>query len=60
VENERLDFADYPGAPLICNLARAPGADEDELLLLAEKIPEGIRKSVLQRPDAFLKTCRPR
>ena len=28
-------------------------ADEDELLLLAEKIPEPIRKRVLQRPDAF-------
>ncbi len=30
-----------------------PDADPDELLLLAEKIPDMIRKRVLQRPDAF-------
>ena len=28
-------------------------ADEDELLLLAEKVPDRIRKRVLERPDAF-------
>ena len=28
-------------------------ADEDELLILAKKIPERIRRRVLQRPDAF-------
>jgi len=55
VENERLDFADYPSTPLICKLAAALDADEDELLLLAEKIPEGIRRRVLERPDAFRK-----
>ena len=53
VENEKLDFADYPSTPLIRKLARALDADEDELLLLAQKIPEGIRRRVLQRPDAF-------
>ena len=40
VENETLAFADYPSRPLICKFARTLGADEDELLLLAEKIPE--------------------
>lgn len=55
VENEKLDFADYPSTPLICKLATALDADEDELLLLAEKIPEGIRTRVLERPDAFRK-----
>ena len=35
VENERLDFADGPRAPLIYKLARALVADEDELLLVA-------------------------
>ena len=54
VENERLDFADYPSTPLICKLAAALDADEDELLLLAEKIPERIKRRVLERPDAFL------
>jgi hypothetical protein len=28
-------------------------ADEDELLLLAEKVPDRIRKRVMERPDAF-------
>lgn len=35
-------------------LAEALDADEVELLLLAEKIPELVRKRVLQRSDAFL------
>ena len=34
-------------------MARALDTDSDELLLLAEKIPDAIRKRVLQRPDAF-------
>src|SRR5437016_5210996 len=55
VENEKLDFADYPSTPMICKLAKALEADEDELLLLAERIPERIRKRVLERPDAFRK-----
>ena len=36
-------------------LALALDADADELLLLAEKIPEAIRKRVLERPDVFRK-----
>ena len=55
VENERLDFGDYPSEDLIRKLAAALGADEDELMLLAKKIPEHIRKRVLERPDAFRK-----
>jgi transcriptional regulator with XRE-family HTH domain len=55
VENERLDFGDYPSEVLICKLARALDADEDELMLLAKKIPEHIRHRVLERPDAFRK-----
>ena len=30
-------------------------ADEDELMLLAKKIPEHIRQRVFERPDAFRK-----
>ena len=53
VENERLDFADYPSDDLICRVAKALNADADELLLLAKKIPYQIRRRVLERPDAF-------
>lgn len=55
VENERLDFGDYPSDQLIGKLATALDADEDELMLLAQKIPAQIKKRVLQRPDAFRK-----
>ena len=53
VENERLNFGDYPSDALIRRLADALDADEDELLLLANRIPEPVKKRVLQRPDAF-------
>ncbi len=55
IENERLDFADYPSEELILKLAKVLEADADELLLLAKKIPEAVRKRVIQRPDVFLK-----
>jgi transcriptional regulator with XRE-family HTH domain len=53
VETESLDFGPYPSDALIRRLAVALDADEDELLLLAKKIPEAIRQRVLERPDAF-------
>ena len=55
VENERLDFGDYPSEDLIRRLAAALGSDEDELMLLAKKIPEHIRQRVFERPVAFRK-----
>jgi transcriptional regulator with XRE-family HTH domain len=55
VENEKLDFGDYPSEDLIRKLAKALEADEGDLFLLAEKIPEDIRKRVMERPDAFRK-----
>lgn len=55
VENEKLDFGDYPSEELIRKLAKALEADEDELLVLAKKIPEQIKDRVLKRPDAFRK-----
>lgn len=54
IENEKLDFGDYPSDVLIHRLAVALEADEGELLLLAKRIPEPVKKRVLQRPDAFL------
>lgn len=55
IENEKLDFGDYPSEELIRKLAKSLGADADELLLLAEKIPKQIKKRVMERPDAFRK-----
>lgn len=54
VENERLNFGDYPSDALIHRLADALEADEGELLLLAKRVPEPVKRRVLQRPDAFL------
>jgi transcriptional regulator with XRE-family HTH domain len=53
VENGKLDFGNYPSEDLIRRLAAALDADEEELLLLAEKIPEAIRRRFFERPDAF-------
>jgi transcriptional regulator with XRE-family HTH domain len=53
VENGRLDFGDYPSDALIHRLAEALEADEEELTVLAERVPERIRKRVLERPDVF-------
>lgn len=53
IENGKLDFGDYPSDGLIRRLARALSANLDEMLLLAERIPEPIRKRVMQRPVAF-------
>ncbi len=55
VENEKLDFGDYPSEDLIRKLAQALDTDEGELFLLAKKIPEDIKKRVMERPDAFRK-----
>jgi len=55
VENEKLDFADYPSDDLIVKLANALDADADELLIMAKKIPAKIKKRFLERPDAFRK-----
>lgn len=53
VENGKLDFGDYPSEDLIRRLAAALDADEEELLMMAEKIPEPIRRRFFERPDAF-------
>lgn len=53
VENHQLDFGEYPSEELIRKLAKALKANEDELLVLAEKVPDRIKRRVLERPDAF-------
>ena len=55
IENGKLDFGDYPSDDLVRRLAKALGANTDEFLLLAEKMPKQIRKRVMERPDAFRK-----
>lgn len=53
VETGNLNFGDYPSDALIHRLAEVLDGDEDELLLLAKRIPERIKKRILQRPDVF-------
>ncbi len=55
VERGRLHFGDYPSEKFIHKLAGELGADEDELLLLADKVPASIRKRIRQRPALFRK-----
>jgi len=58
IENGKLDFSDFPSEKLICRLADILDGDADELLLLAQKIPDEIKQRVLQRPDAFRKIAK--
>lgn len=53
VENEKLHFGDYPSAKFIHRLAEELEADENELLLLADKVPADIRQRIRERPEAF-------
>lgn len=55
VETATMTSGDYPSAALIHKLSVVLDADEDELLILAEKIPDKIRQRVLERPDVFRK-----
>ena len=58
VENSRLDFGDYPSEALIHRLAEALDADEEELLLLADKVPNVIRRRIREKPEAFRRLAR--
>ena len=53
IENDKVDFAAFPSEDTIRKLARVLEADVDELLLMAEKIPDHIRRRVLEKPEAF-------
>jgi len=48
----------YSSEDLIRRLATALESDEDELLILAKKIPPTIRERVFERPEAFSKLAR--
>lgn len=58
VERGRLHFGDYPSEKFIRKLASELKADEDELLLLADKVPASIRKRIRQRPELFRKLAK--
>ena len=58
VENGKLHFGDYPSEKFIRTLAGELRADEDELLLLADKVPPAIRRKIRQRPELFRKLAR--
>lgn len=55
IENEKLDFGDYPSEELIRKLAEALNTEADELMILAKKVPDRIKQRVMERPDAFRK-----
>jgi transcriptional regulator with XRE-family HTH domain len=53
IENHKLEEGHSPSENLIRKLATELDGDEEELLLLAEKVPEPIRKRVCERPEVF-------
>ena len=53
VENDNLHFGDYPSEKFIHKLSAELDADEDELLLLSDRVPEALRKRIRERPDVF-------
>ena len=55
VENEKLHFGDYPSEKFIHRLAAVLKADEDYLLLLADKVPAAMRMRIRERPDLYRK-----
>lgn len=58
VENGKLHFGDYPSEKFIHKLAGELHADEDELLLLADKVPTSLRVRIRQRPSLFRKIAK--
>ena len=55
IENQKLSFGEFPSNELIIKLASALDADPDDLLLLAEKIPDAIRQRVFSAPTCSAK-----
>ncbi len=53
IENNKLDFDGTASEALIRRLAEVLEADEEELLLLANHVPQRITERILQQPDVF-------
>ncbi len=54
IENHKLEDGHAPSEKLIHKLAAELDGCEQELLLLAEKVPEPIRRRVIERPEIFM------
>lgn len=55
IENDKVASSEFPSEETIKKLAKALVADADELLIMAKKVPDSIKKRVIERPDAFRK-----
>lgn len=55
IENDKLQQDQSPKEETINKLAESLGADRDELMLSARKIPERIKQRVIERPEVFRK-----
>lgn len=53
VENERLHFGDYPSVKFVHKLSGELETDENELLLLSDRVPEALRRRIRERPEVF-------
>ena len=53
IETDKLDRGHTPSDALLHKLAKELDGDENELMVLADHIPESIRRRVIERPDAF-------
>ena len=53
VENEHLNYGVYPSDDLIDRIADALEADEDELRVLAQRVPEQVKRRAIERPDGL-------
>lgn len=49
-----MNFGDYPSEVLVHRLAYALEADEEELIVLAKRVPDRIRERVLLLPDVLI------
>lgn len=55
IENGKLKEVQFPSEETIIKLAKSLKADKDELLLLANKVPENIKNRVIEQPEVFRK-----
>jgi transcriptional regulator with XRE-family HTH domain len=58
IENGKLEAGHSPSDHLLERMATELDADAIELLLLAEKIPDPIRRRFIERPEAFAMIAR--
>lgn len=57
VENGKLDFGDYPSEALIHRLAGALEANEDELMILSDRVPQKLKERIKKSPELFCRVA---